>query len=149
MIHYTNEDISSYLYSLIPKDEFEQVSKEAEIFPEFMGFVKIYYYLSEVIPKDWTVIDFGAAYNAQSYFFVKHKAFFAVNPMSCAGDNGMFCPENCRIFRMTTGEFLRTQDYPKEKVFAICNYVPNWYGEDSIELVNKNFRCCYTFYPKS
>lgn len=63
-------------------------------------------------------------------------------------ENGMFCPPNCEIYRMTTGEFLKTVDYPKEKVFAICNYVPNWHGEDSMELVRNNFKNCYTFYPE-
>lgn len=48
---------------------------------------------------------------------------------------------------MTTGEFLKTADYPKEKVFAICNYVPNWHGENSRELIRNNFENCYTFYP--
>lgn len=78
----------------------------------------------------------------------KHKKYIAVNPLSgIKEDDGMFCPHNCDIYRMTTGEFLNTIDYPKEKVFVICNYVPNWHGEDSMELVRKNFKNCYTFYP--
>ena len=147
MEHYTFEQITAYLHSLIPKEEWERVSKEAEIYPEFSCFADTYYHLSQVIPKDYTVIDFGAAYNAQAYFFTKHKKFIAVNPMSVTGDNGMFQPDNCDIYRMTTGEFLKKVDYPKSKVFAICNYVPNWHWEDSIELVHKNFRNVYTFYP--
>lgn len=146
--HYTFEDITSYLHSMIPKDEWERVSKESEIYPEFSCFADTYYHLSQIIPEDYTVIDFGAAYNAQSYFFTKHKKFIAVNPYSMAGDNGMFCPPNCEVYRMTTGEFLRSMDYPKEEVFAICNFVPNWYNEDSIQLVKEHFRYVYTFYPE-
>lgn len=143
-----SERLNLFLYSLIPKEEYNRVSLDSHICPEFLCFAETYYHLSMLIPTDWTIIDFGAAYNAQSYFFTGHKAFYAINPMSCEGDNGMFCPPNCKIFRMTTKEFIQTQDYPKEKVFAICNYVPNWYGEDSIELVKKHFRFCYTFYPQ-
>ena len=149
MEHYTFEQITAYLHSLIPKEEWERVSKETEIHPEFSCFADTYYHLSQVIPKDYTVIDFGAAYNAQAYFFTNHKKFIAVNPYSAAGDNGMFKPENCEIYRMTTGEFLQKVDYPKEKVFAICNFVPNWYGENSIEFVHKNFQNVYTFYPSN
>lgn len=145
---YTFEAISKYLYSLIPKEEWESVSREAEIYPDFCCFADTYYHLSQVIPKDYTVIDFGAAYNAKAYFFTKHKKFIAVNPPSVPGDNGMFKPFNCEIYRLTTGEFLKTYgNFPDEKVFAICNYVPNWHGEDSIDLVHKNFRNVYTFYP--
>lgn len=144
------EEITAYLLSLIPKEEIEKREGTlGEFYPEFVGFVDIYYYLSKVIPKDYTVIDFGAAYNAQAYFFTKHKKFIAVNPYSADRDDGMFKPDNCDIYRMTTGEFLQKVEYPKEKVFAICNYVPNWYGEDSIDLVHKNFRNIYTFYPSN
>lgn len=148
--HKTFEEITSYLLSLIPKEEIDKrVGTLGEFCPEFVGFVDIYHYLSKVVPKDYTIIDFGAGHNPQSYFFIGHKKYIAVNPLSgIKEDDGMFCPHNCEIYRMTTGEFLNTIDYPKEKVFAICNYVPNWHGEDSIKLVHENFRNIYTFYPE-
>lgn len=143
------EEITAYLLSIIPKEEIEKREGTlGEFCPEFVGFVDIYYYLSKVIPKGYTVIDFGAGYNTQSYFFTEHKKYIAVNPLSpFKEENGMLCPPNCEIYRMTTGEFIKTVDYPKEKVFAVCNFVPNWHGEDSMELVRKNFKNCYTFYP--
>ena len=143
------EEITAYLLSIIPKEEIEKREGTlGEFCLEFVGFVDIYYYLSKVIPKGYTVIDFGAGHNPQSYFFTEHKKYIAVNPLSpFKEDNGMFCPPNCEIYRMTTGEFIKTVDYPKEKVFAVCNFVPNWHGEDSMELVRKNFKNCYTFYP--
>lgn len=48
---------------------------------------------------------------------------------------------------MTTKQFLENIYEKKEKEFAICNYVPNWYKERSIDLVKLNFQNCYTFYP--
>jgi hypothetical protein len=38
------------------------------------------------------------------------------------------------------------QDIPKHPNFAICNYVPPWYGNNE-EIVRKTFRHCYVFYP--
>lgn len=143
------EQICKILFELIPKEEWERLECTlGETSPDFLGFCDTYYHLSKIIPKDWVVIDFGAGNNPQSYFFMEHKKYIAVNPISpFAEENGMFCPPNCEIYRMTTGEFLKSVDYPKEKVFAICNYVPNWHGENSRELVRKNFENCYTFYP--
>ena len=87
MIHnYTFEELTAHLHSMIPMKEWARVEKNAEIYPEFSCFADTYYHLSQIIPKDWVVIDFGAAYNAQSYFFTGHKKFIAVNPISIAGD---------------------------------------------------------------
>ena len=104
-----------------PKEEIEKREGTlCEFYPEFVGFVGIYYYLSKVIPKDYTIIDFGAAHNAQSYFFTEHKKYIVVNPfIGIKEDDGLFLPHKCYIYRMTTGEFLNTVDYQKEKVFAI------------------------------
>lgn len=147
MNNYNN--ICKKLFELIPKEEWDRLDGIlGEMSSDFLGFCDTYYHLSMIIPKDWVVIDFGAANNPQSYFFTEHKKYIAVNPISdIPEENGMFCPSNCEIYRMTTGEFLSSVDYPKEKVFAICNYVPNWHDENSRELVRKNFENCYTFYP--
>ena len=71
---YTYEDICSNLWGLIPDEEFKRLDGTIfEMRPEFLGFCDIYYHLSQIIPKDWTIIDFGAANNPQSYFFTEHK----------------------------------------------------------------------------
>lgn len=147
--NYKYEDIVSYLLSLIPKDEISRLQGTIiEFCSEFAGFVDTYYHLSQIIPKNFTVIDFGAGWNAQSYFFTEHKKYIAVTPPTdIIEDSGMFCAPNCEIYRMTTGEFLRNNNVATDNVFAICNYVPNWYGEDSMKLVRENFQNVYTFYP--
>lgn len=138
------------LWDLIPKSELERLKGTVgEFCKDFMGFVDTYYHLSKIIPKEYTIIDFGSGHNAQSYFFINHKRYISVNPRSGIDmDDGMFCPSNCEIYRMTTGEFLNTIDYPTKMIFAICNYVPNWYSQDSINLVKEHFRNVYTFYPE-
>ena len=144
------KEILDYLFTLIPKEEIEKNEPYMyEFCSGFAGFVDTYYYLSKVIPKDWTVIDFGAGYNAQSYFFTDHNKYIAVEPdFGQIEDSGMFCPPNCQIYRMTTKQYIYRVDYPKDKVFAICNYVPKWSDEDSVMLVHNKFRNCYTFYPE-
>lgn len=149
MINYKYEDIVHHLLSMIPKDEFVRLQGTiGEFCGEFAGLVDTYYHLSQIIPKDFTVIDFGAGWNAQSYFFTEHVKYIAVNPPSdIIEDSGMFCAPNCDIYRMTTGQFIRSYKPKNEKVFAICNYVPNWYCENSMKLVRENFSNVYTFYP--
>ena len=149
----TNKEYFAYCDEIInslSREEKERLKETINMAScDFMGNFEIYDHLSKIIPKDHTVIDFGAAYNFQSYFFKDFKRYIAVEPpcMHKEFKFGMFCPQNCEIYRMTTKEFIETVDYPKEKVFAICNYVPNWCGQDSTKLVHDNFRNCFTFYP--
>lgn len=144
-----NKDATELL-QLIPKKEWDRVSKSpgCEIGPDFLGFIHTYKSLSELIPEDWTVIDFGPAYNTQSYYFRNHKRYIAVEPSK---QIEMFQPDNCDIYRCTTREFIKNHlldAVNDEKVFAICNYVPNWYSQDSIRLVKEKFRYCFTYYPE-
>jgi hypothetical protein len=104
----------------------------------FLGFIDTYYYLSKIIPLHWTVIDFGCAYNAQAYFFQKHKKYIAV-------DNGVekiFRFKNTEYFCGTISDYLKQKPITKE-VFAICNYVPS----NQTKLVRAYYPNCYIFYP--
>lgn len=147
------QEINNLLLKMIPKEEFDRVMKSdsgVEISSDFLGFVDTYYYLSKLIPKHWTVIDFGCAKNAQSYFFKEHFRYIAVEPY----DNPKYHCESFQapgteLVHCTTGEFLKMNPKFPESTFAICNFVPNWFGEDPIKLVHERFRNCYTFYPQN
>lgn len=152
----TFEKINSELLSMIPKDQWHDVYEKnkyaaAEIDGSFVGFVDTYYYLSLLIPKDWTVIDIGCAYNAQCYFFKEHSRIISVQP-----NDGMieyfFKTDNCEIYRNDAKSFisdvLPTLGLDFEKTFAICNYVPDWYKQSAMEIVRENFKNLYCFYPK-
>lgn len=142
----TIEELSAYLLKEIPKDQIERVLKmDCDISSEFVGFVKTYWHLSKIIPKDYEVYDFGAAYNFQSWFFREHKSYFAIEPS--LGEIGMICPDNCICYASDTKHFLDTCGQIPDKSFAIVNYVPNWYNQDPMELVKSKFRNVYTFYP--
>lgn len=153
----TNEEVSMYLLSVIPKVEIERVfssDTRAEICGDFLGFVNTYFHLSKIIPKDFIIIDIGCGYNAQSYLFNEFQRVYAVNPLNeISGFHfEYFCAPNCTLFDMTAGEFIE-QELPKlnldlKKCFAICNYVPNWHNEKPMKLVAKTFPNHYVFYPK-
>ncbi len=147
------ERLCQELLAIIPIEEQKRVfsSDGCELCSEFLGFISFYEALSRIIPKGYTVIDFGAAHNPQSYYF-KGCNYIAVQPKDVACE--MFCPEWCKIYRCTTGEFIKHKNeylsgIDADKIFAICNYVPNWYGENSMDLVKANFQNVFTFYPCS
>lgn len=103
----------------------------------FLGFVDTYYFLSKTIPQDWTVIDFGCAYNPQAYFFRKHKKFIGVD----VGKMKRFSFPNTEIFIGTIAEYLK-QKSPAKKVFAICNNVPS----EETEMVRRYYPNCFVYY---
>lgn len=140
------ESITAKLLALLPQDQCDRVffQEYVDIEPSFLGFVDTYYYLSKLIPTHWTIIDFGCAYNPQSFFFPEHKQYIAVD-----GDTSIqrFCPENCVIFPKLISVFLE-EDLPrlnlnKEEVFAICNYVCT----DISLQIGSIFPNSFTYYP--
>lgn len=140
--------INIELLGMIPEEEKKRVfnARNCMIDSSFLGFIETYKYLAAIIPKEYTVYDFGCGYNPQCYYFKDHNKYIAINPYEI-DSNELFKTPNCDIYRMTTKEFLETIYNKEEKEFSICNYVPDWYNHSSIELVRKNFNNCFTFYP--
>ena len=64
----------SELRTLIPASEFNEVMSQdrCELEYDFLGFLNVYKPLSELIPKNHIVIDFGCYLAAQSYLFSEH-----------------------------------------------------------------------------
>ena len=147
-------DYEHYLRSLIPDKEWERVIKSdasAEIDCNNMTCGRgTYYMLSKMIPKDWTVIDFGCAYNAQSYFFQNHARHIAIEPEWKNTDfhfEYFIAPRTEIMF--TTGQdfindLLPNMNLNIDKTFAIVNYVPS--GACNL-LVRQTFKNVFTFYP--
>lgn len=146
----TNENISTFLFNHLPEDQCKEVmtaSNECDMEPCFMGFAKTYSLLAELIPTDWTVIDIGAAFAPQCYFFRNHAKYIAVEPCT----NKMFHMDNTVIYRNSAKGFIEktlpSLNLDINKVFAICNFVPDWYGENPQKLTRATFKNCYCFYP--
>jgi len=111
----------------------------------FIGFVEIYYGLSKVIPKHFTIIDLGCAYNPQCFLFKDHKRYIAVDAFP---KQERFQSENCEIYEMTIADFLdqHLHKFDLKQTFAICSYVPPWH-DDNMALVSANFTNVFTYYP--
>jgi len=77
---YINNKLNSILFKQY-HEQYQRVFDQAEcdIEPEFLGFITTYYYLSYLIPKHFTIIDFGCAYAPQAYYFINHKKYIGVD----------------------------------------------------------------------
>lgn len=149
-------DYSHYIGSLIPDDEWKRVMKsgasaEIDINNCCCGFGgRTYYNLSKMIPKDWTIIDFGCAYNPQSYLFTQHARHIAIEPPQ--GDSDFhfefFKAPNTELLFMTGQDFLDNElhkyDLDLNKTFAIVNYVPS--GVCNLR-VRETFHNLWCYYP--
>ena len=133
-----NNNLAQELATNYP-DMYKEVLEQryCDIDGSFLGFVKVYFHLSKIIPKDWIVIDFGCAYNPQSYYFRRHKKFIGVN----AGKLKKFHFENTELFDGTISDYLK-QKPEVEKVFAICNNVPS----PETKLIREYYPNCYIYY---
>lgn len=149
-------DYSHYIGSLIPDEEWKRVmesdaSAEIDINNCCCGYGgRTYYNLSKMIPKDWTVIDFGCAYNPQSYLFTQHARHIAIEPPQHDSDFHFefFQAPNTELVFMTGQDFIE-EELPKmnlnlDKTFAIVNFVPS--GACNL-LARETFKNIYTYYP--
>mgnify|MGYP007056158970 FL=1 len=147
-------DYMHYVRSLIPDKEMKRVmdsDASAEICANnLMCGGATYYYLSRMIPKDWTVIDIGCAYNAQSYLFQNHKRHIAIEPKWLDKDFHFeyFQAPNTELLFMTGQEFIENKlakmDLDLDKTFAIVNYVPS--GACNL-VVREIFKNVWAYYP--
>ena len=134
------------LLSLIPKEQIENVfnQRECDIDIEFLGFIDIYKKLSEIIPKHFTIVDLGCAYNPQCFYFKDHKKYIAVDISDCE----KFKSENCEIYNKSIEDFIREDisGLNLDETFAICSYVPPW-GGDNRKMVRESFKNQFVYYP--
>ena len=147
-------DYEHYLRWLIPDEEWKRVMNSdarAEIDHNNMTCGRgTYYMLSKMIPKDWTVIDFGCAYNPQSYLFMYHQRHIAIEPQYMGEDFYFeyFQAPHTELLRMSGQAFIKWElpkmDLDLKKTFAICNYVPS---DECCEMVRNVFTNVFTFYP--
>lgn len=134
------------LFELLPKKQVERVlhQTDCDIDPEFMGFTDIYERLSEIIPRHFTIVDLGCAYNPQCFFFTEHKKYIAVDISDCE----KFKSDNCLIYHKSIEDFIE-QDISGlnlDETFAICSYVPPW-GGDNGKMVRETFHNLFIYYP--
>lgn len=134
-------------FELLPREQLDRVFSHdmCDISPEFLGFTNIYLALADIIPMHWTIVDLGCAYAPQAFIFARHKAYIGVDASECE----RFTAPNTTHYRMTNGEFISRHagDFDQSTTFAICSYVPPWYGDDSRALAQASFKNVFTYYP--
>lgn len=130
----------------IPIKQYQTVMSQdyCELDNEFLGFLDIYKPLSELIPKEYTIIDFGCNLAAQCYLFANHKKYMGVD-----SDNlERFSTNNTTHYVKSIQSFIRDDfsQLPEDNLHycAICSYVPD---PEAVELVRKNFQNVFCFYP--
>lgn len=141
----TDEDCSLELFECLPDEQRKEVmaSGMCDIEPSFMGFVRIYRNLSEIIPKHFTVVDLGCAYAPQCWYFRDHAGYIGVD----IGDHHRFHMPNTIHYSMSISDFIRdVRPSIIDPVFAICSYVPPW-GEDNMKITQLAFTHAFTYYP--
>lgn len=145
----TSEDLTQWVLRQIPKTQWEEVFAEdyyaaAQIGPDFLGFLDIYWHLACVIPHHWTIVDLGCAYAPQAYLFARHKAYHGVD----LGSPARFSTPNTTHYAMSIGAFLdqHGHQFDLKETFAICSYVPMW-GERTTEHIRRHFPNLFVYYP--
>lgn len=140
------------LYHLIPPEEMKRVMSSdasAEIDGTCLTCLD-YAPLAELIPKHWTVIDFGCSYNAQSYLFKDHKKLISVDlPMSDylpQFDLQRFKPPWCELYEVSIDDWLDTHftGADLDITFAICGYVPS---VQAVKRVRSLYTNLFVYYP--
>lgn len=143
--HQFDIDYGMEVLSAIPEEQRRAVfdQKDLDLDITFLGFLDIYEKLSQIIPKHFTIIDFGCSYNAQAYFFANHKELISVDIDPCV----KFQPPNNKIFDMSIEDFIKQhgRSFKKKETFAICSYVPKWHN--GMELIRSNFENMFIYYP--
>lgn len=115
-----------------------------DIEPSFMCFADVYESLAKLIPKHWTVVDFGCAFAPQCLYFKDHEKYIGVDP----GKIKRFHTENCNLYNSTIIEWLKETHRDilnLDRSFAIMSYVPA--DEYSYFLVKTHFKNIFVYYP--
>jgi hypothetical protein len=144
----TFEDITQEASRLINDVDpffFEQLSEwdHANLDPNFLGFVDIYKQLSEIIPKNRTIIDLGCAYGCQSVFFMDHQQYVGVD----IGDHRRVNTPNSIYYRRRIAEWIELilPEYADAPLFAICSFVPD---PKETAIAREKFPDLFCYYPQ-
>lgn len=140
------ECIKNNLLKLLPPEQMEKIfnQPDCDIDFDYIGFVDFYFYLSEMIPKHWTIIDIGCSYAPQAFLFKYHKQYFGI-------DNSVkirFEAQNTTHLYMSATEFCVKEsekyNFDIDTTFAICQYVPD---DNAVLFTKQWFKNVFTYYP--
>lgn len=136
--------MSAKIWEYIPVQEVNNKLSQnmCELDISFGCFEDNYFIISEKVPNDFIIIDFGCYMAAQSYLFKNHVAYIGVDIDTLE----RFSTDNTFHYTMTIQEFFEKEfdKYKDKNSYAICNYVPDTKAR---ELVFNNCENCLVYYP--
>ena len=93
----------------------------------FVAFLESYWDLKAIIPKDFTVIDFGCYQAFQGRYFVnmKNTLVWIAEFLLCGDCNSPMQSILSAVFKNLFRTFCQRKISILKKVFAICSYVPD------------------------
>ena len=137
----TYEETLKDLRAKIPDDQYIRVMYQpyCELSPDFLGFIQQYEIVSEMLPKDWKVIDLGCNAAAQCFFFSDHAGYTGVDILAdreadpeeimngkfestlrFKGENTIHYEADIKNFIHEHAELFR-----EDKTLALCIHVPD------------------------
>lgn len=143
----TASDYTMFVQSLMSAAEWEIIRNNpnlSKFFANDHGRMREFYLLSKIVPKYYTVINFGCGNNAQSYLFTKHKRYIAVDT-----DKELFRAPGTLFYQTDVHKFI-SETMPQLKLkmsrtFAICSHVTGEGENNPGMLTRMNFLNLYTF----
>lgn len=122
---------------------------ECEVERDYLGFLENYKDLSEILPKDFTVIDIGCYMAFQADYYKNFKHYIGVEPWVPL--EFRLRQPNAEYYKQTAQQFI-AETLPKligagldlNKTFAVCSAVPD---EEAKKLVTEAFKYYRIAYP--
>ena len=149
----TYDETLETLRAKIPEEQYIGVMYQpyCELSPGFLGFIQPYEIISEMLPKDWKVIDLGCGAAAQCFFFTEHAGYTGVDVLYDreADPEDIMAGRYDSTLRFESGN---TTHYEKDiesfidenpeafddgKTLAVCVHVPDeeavWTAEEKLD----------------
>ena len=122
---------------------------ECEVERDYLGFLENYKDLSEILPKDFTIIDIGSYMSFQADYYKGFKHYIGVEPwvpleFRLRQPNAEYYEQTAQRFIAETLPQLITAGLDLNKTFAICSAVPD---KTTKLLVAKTFKYFRVAYP--
>lgn len=122
--------------------------EECEADADFFAFLENYKDLSEVLPKNFTIIDIGSCMSLQADYYKGFKRYIGVEPwvpleFRLRQSNAEYYKQTAQLFVAETLPQLIAAGLDLNKTFAVCSAVPDKTAKALVAKTFKYFRVAY------
>ncbi len=118
---------------------------ECELEEDFIAFLNSYADLPEIIPENWTVIDFGCYQAVQGHLFRHHAKYIGID--NAVANKWRLQQDNAEYHECTIQHFIKhilpDSGIDVNRTFAVCSYVPDKQAREMVRTVFPYFRDKY------